>query len=80
MRDQRIRIYALARELGLLPEAVLNAARRLGYKACNQLSILDPRQRAEVEESLRRWPPEEPTGVPSRLRPRGPGPETSRRA
>ena len=74
MADRGIRVYALARELGLLPQPVLEAARRLGLGARNQLSVLDPLDRARVEAELGRRPPEEPTGVASRLRPRRPRP------
>jgi hypothetical protein len=68
-----MRVYALARELGLESQAVLDAARSLRYAVPNALSSLDAAQREAVVNVLRRRPPEEPTGVPSRLRPRGPG-------
>jgi hypothetical protein len=42
-------VYALAQEVGLLPQPVLEAARRLGLGARNQLSVLSPRQRARME-------------------------------
>jgi hypothetical protein len=77
MGNERIRVYALAQELGLLPQAVLDAARRLGCAADNQLSVLGPQERADVERALGRRPPEDPTGVTSKLRPKGPGPEAA---
>jgi hypothetical protein len=76
-----IRVYRLARELDLPSGVVLERARRLGFGVPNQLSTLDPRQRAAVEDDLRRFPPgEPPAGVTSRLRPRGPGPRTASQA
>jgi hypothetical protein len=81
MTGEAIRVYALARALDVLPQTVLEAARRLGYPICNQLSTLDPRQRAAIEAWLRRGLPEDPpeaTGVPSKLPPRKPGPGTAR--
>jgi hypothetical protein len=75
MAHDEIRVYALARELGMPFQVVIEVARRLGYRASNPLSRLGPEQRAAVEKLLRRFPPEEPPpGMPSRLRPRGPGP------
>ena len=68
-----IRVYARARALGLEPRAVLDTAWRLGYAAPNQLSTLDASQREAVVKVLRGRPPEESTGVPARLPPRGPG-------
>jgi hypothetical protein len=68
-----IRVYALALELGMESRAVLDMARRLGYSTPNQLSTLDATQREAVVKALRGRPPEEPTGVPARLPPRGPG-------
>jgi hypothetical protein len=76
-----IRIYRLALDLDLPPAVVLERARRLGFGSPNQLSTLDPQQRAAVEDDLRRFPPGEPsTGVASRLRPRGPRPRTASQA
>jgi hypothetical protein len=75
-----IRVYALARELGLEPRTVLDTAHRLGYAAPNQLSTLDAVQREAVVKALRGRPPEEPPGVPARLRPRGPGSGAARHA
>jgi hypothetical protein len=43
-----IRVYALARELGVEPRAVLDTARRLGYAAPNQVSTLDGAQREKT--------------------------------
>jgi hypothetical protein len=68
-----IRVYALARELGVEPRAVLDTARRLGYAAPNQVSTLDGAQRDAIVKALRGQPPEEPAGVPGRMPPRGPG-------
>jgi hypothetical protein len=73
--ERGIRVFALAREMGVLPQAVLAVARRLGYDARNRLSVLGRQQRAAVKAALGRWPPEEPTGVTSELRPRGRGPD-----
>lgn len=74
MAQPGIRVYALAREWNVLPEAILEAARRLGLNMTSRLSLLDPRQRAAVENFFRRSPPEDPNGVPSRLDPTGPNP------
>ena len=72
--SQAIRVYVLARERRVLPVTVLEVAHRLGYDVRNQLCTLDPQQRAAVEKSLDESPPDDLTGVPSRLPPRGPGP------
>jgi hypothetical protein len=78
MMASGIRVYRLARELDLPPAVVLDRARRLGFGTPNQLSTLDPLQRAAVEEDLRRFPPgDPPAGVTSKLRPRGPDPGTA---
>ncbi|HKB35106.1 MAG TPA: hypothetical protein VKD72_01545 [Gemmataceae bacterium] len=74
MTVQGIRVYVLARERCVPPKTVLEVARRLGFDVRNQLSTLEPQQRAAVEKSLDDLPPDELTGMPSRLRPRGPGP------
>ena len=74
MTGTAIRVYILARERQLPPSTVLEVARRLGCDVRNQLSTLNPQERAAVEKSLDQSPPDEPTGVPARLRPRGPGP------
>jgi hypothetical protein len=67
--------------LKLENSVVLERARRLGFGTPSALSMLDPQQRAAVEEALRRFPPEDPdAGVTSRLRPRGPGPQTASEA
>jgi hypothetical protein len=73
MMESSIRVYELAWELGVLAQAVLEAARQLGYAVRNQVSTRESDQRAAVEKLLRREPPEGPTGVPSSLRPQGPG-------
>jgi Translation initiation factor IF-2, N-terminal region len=81
MMASGIRVYRLARELDLPSAVVLDRARRLGFRTPNQLSTLDPLQRAAVEEDLRRFPPgDPPAGVTSKLRPRGPGPRTASQA
>jgi hypothetical protein len=72
--DSAIRVYMLARKRRVLPKTVLEVASRLGYSCCSALSKLDPQQRAAVEKSLDELPPDDLTGVPSRLRPQGPGP------
>jgi hypothetical protein len=73
MTGGSIRVYALAWELGVDSRAVMETARRLGYATPNQLSALDARQREAVVKALRGRPPAEPTGVPVRPPPRGPG-------
>ncbi len=81
MPTSGIRVYRLALELHLPPAVVFERARRLGFRTPNQLSTLDPQQRAAVEEDLRRFPPgEPPAGATSRLRPRGPSPRTASQA
>jgi hypothetical protein len=75
MDSSAIRVYSLARDLDQPSHAVLELARRMGFDVKNVLSSLSPAQRAALEEALGRLPPDEPPlGVPSKLRPRGPGP------
>jgi hypothetical protein len=74
VEDRAIRVYMLARKRCVLPNTILEVACRLGYSGCSVLSTLDPQQRAAIEKSLDELPPDELTGVPSQLRPRGPGP------
>jgi hypothetical protein len=56
MPEGRIRVYALARELGHLPQVVLDIARRLGYKVNNQLSLIDAEERIAVADALSQVP------------------------
>jgi hypothetical protein len=61
----KIRVYRLARELGLQPQLVLDIARRLGYKVISQLSWLDAEQRVAVVEALAQLPPVAPAEPPA---------------
>ncbi len=81
MDSSAIRVYRLAREVDLPSGVVLEVAPRLGLDVRNMLSTLSPAQRAAIEPVLRRLPPgEPPLGVPSKLRPRGPGPGAAHQA
>jgi hypothetical protein len=60
---------------------VLERARRLGFAVPNQLSTLNPQQRAAVEEDLRRFPSGDRLAQEtSKLHPRGPNPGTAAQA
>jgi hypothetical protein len=65
MGEGRIRVYALARELGLPGPVILDMARRLGYAVINQLSWLDTEQRTVIAEALARVPRPEPSAPPA---------------
>ena len=52
-------------------------AKHLGRTSDGRLSTLDPRQRAAVELSLNRFPPEDPNGVACNVLPGDRGPRTS---
>jgi hypothetical protein len=54
MAEGKIRVYVLARELGLPTPVVLDMARRLGYTVINQLSELDAEQCTAIAEALAR--------------------------
>jgi len=56
MAESKIRVYTLARELGLDVPVVLDMARRLGCLKFNQLSWLNAKQRALVTAALANFP------------------------
>src|SRR5437868_2026443 len=69
-----VRIYFLARELGVESKDLLDLCRQAGFDVKNQLSSLDPEQRDEVERLVKRGggvataappPPPKPTVLPS---------------
>ncbi len=54
MQKEKVRIYALARELNLESKDLLEICRQAGIDVKNQLSSLDPDQRDAVEQLVRR--------------------------
>jgi hypothetical protein len=67
MAESKIRVYALARELGVEVPVILDMARRLACEEINQLSLLNAKQRAQVTAALANFPrakrsPSSPTG------------------
>ncbi len=54
MQKDKVRIYALARELNIESKDLLEICRQAGYDVKNQLSSLDPDQRDAVESLVRK--------------------------
>ncbi|HEY1861255.1 MAG TPA: translation initiation factor IF-2 N-terminal domain-containing protein, partial [Gemmataceae bacterium] len=54
MQREKVRIYALARELNIDSKDLLEMCRQAGYDVKNQLSSLDPDQRDLVEAMVKR--------------------------
>jgi translation initiation factor IF-2 len=51
---EKVRIFALARELGMESKDLLTICRQLGIDAKNQLSTIEPEQREQIVQSLQR--------------------------
>lgn len=77
-----IRIYILARELGVTTDTVLKTAHRLGYEILNQLSNVDDDAYKAIQAELHRRPDDDDgaLGVTSNLPPRKPGPRSARQS
>jgi translation initiation factor IF-2 len=54
LQKEKVRIYALARELNMESKDLLDLCRQAGFDVKNQLSSLDPEQRDEVVQMLKR--------------------------
>ena len=54
LQREKVRIYALARELHVESKDLLEMCRQAGYDVKNQLSSLDPDQRDAVEALVKR--------------------------
>ena len=54
MQKEKVRIYALARELDMESKDLLDLCRQAGIDVKNQLSSLDPEQRDAVELMVKR--------------------------
>ena len=54
MPQEKVRVYALARELNVESKDLLDLCRQAGFDVKNQLSSLDPDQRDAVEQMIRR--------------------------
>src|SRR5439155_19723566 len=71
LQKEKVRIYALARELNLESKDLLEICRQAGIDVKNQLSSLDPDQRDAVEQLVKRGgggvalaePPKAPASV-----------------
>jgi translation initiation factor IF-2 len=54
LQKEKVRVYALARELNIESKDLLDMCRQAGFDVKNQLSSLDPDQRDLVEQMVRR--------------------------
>jgi translation initiation factor IF-2 len=54
LQREKVRVYALARELNMESKDLLDLCRQAGYDVKNQLSSLDPEQRDAVELMIKR--------------------------
>jgi translation initiation factor IF-2 len=54
LQKEKVRVYALARELNIESKDLLDLCRQAGFDVKNQLSSLDPDQRDLVEQIVRR--------------------------
>src|SRR5712692_8351452 len=68
LQREKVRIYALAKELNVESKDLLDLCRQAGFDVKNQLSSLDPEQRDAVEVMIRKGggvavaaPPPKPT-------------------
>ena len=57
MQREKVRVYALARELNMESKDLLDLCRQAGFDVKNQLSSLDPEQRDAVEQMVKRGGP-----------------------
>jgi len=71
LQKEKVRIYALARELDMESKDLLDLCRQVGIDVKNQLSSLDPEQRDAVELLVKRGggtavaaPPKAPSALP----------------
>jgi translation initiation factor IF-2 len=53
LQKEKVRVYVLARELGLDTKDLLDLCRQAGFDVKNQLSSLDPEQRDAVEQLVK---------------------------
>src|SRR5437762_5005532 len=54
LQREKVRIYALAKELNVESKDLLDLCRQAGFDVQNQLSVLDPEQRDAVEVMIRK--------------------------
>jgi translation initiation factor IF-2 len=54
LQREKVRVYALARELNMESKDLLDLCRQAGYDVKNQLSSLDPEQRDAIEQLVKR--------------------------
>ena len=54
LQREKVRIYALAKELNVESKDLLDLCRQAGFDVKNQLSVLDPEQRDAVEVMIRK--------------------------
>lgn len=54
MQREKVRVYSLARELNIESKDLLDLCRQAGIDVKNQLSSLDPEQRDQVEQMVKR--------------------------
>ena len=53
-RDEKVRVYALARELNVESKDLLDLCKQAGFDVKNQLSSLDPEQRDQIEALIKK--------------------------
>src|SRR5271165_5803625 len=71
LQKEKVRIYALARELNIESKDLVDLCRQAGFDVKNQLSVLDPDQKDQVVQMIKRGggdvavasPPKAPTSV-----------------
>jgi translation initiation factor IF-2 len=54
LQKEKVRIYALARELNMESKDLLDLCRQAGYDVKNQLSVLDPDQKDQIVQLVKR--------------------------
>ena len=54
LQQEKVRVYALARELNIESKDLLDLCRQAGIDVKNQLSSLDPEQRDAIEQLVKR--------------------------
>src|SRR5438132_8873310 len=54
LQREKVRVYALARELNVESKDLLDLCKQLGFDVKNQLSSVDPEQRDQLEELIKK--------------------------
>ena len=71
LQKERVRVYALARELDIESKDLLDLCKKAGFEVKNQLSNLEPEQVDALKELIKRGPSTGPAASPA---PRPPSP------